>query len=325
MISTEMKALCDQRKEEIANDNEFQQWISDIRCCANMYKDVQNDRIRLANQTKTKKDGAEQKIPENQKNWRISDEQREFNMVTLKARESLEKDIEKRLSKLIKNKKYPIYDNFLANITGLGPVSSAIILSTFRPENIYYVSNMFAYAGIVTGKDKLVKGQKATFDKYLKTKLLGVIGTNFIKLKSEYAQYYYQKRIHLINRDALLIKEGKMCEEFGVEEEGKLSRPTAAHHSRMATRYMIQKFVRDYYVAYRTIMGIPVVPGYEETHLNLVHVGENFVDYDMVSNWSNESKEDHHARRQAVLRNIEEQRKVLYDLMIRHGYKGESL
>lgn len=324
MITNEMKEACDRRKDEIVNDQKFQTWISDIRCSVNMYKNVQNDRIRLANQTKTKKTGDNQKIPDSQKNWKISDDQREFNTTTLKLREELEKDIEKRLKTLIKNKDYPIFDNFLSNITGLGAVSSAIILSSFRPENIYYVSNMFSYAGIVTGKDKLIKGQKATFDKNLKCKLLGVIGPNFIKLKSEYAQYYYQKRIHLINRDALLIRDGKMSESFDKPEEGKLPRLTAAHHSRMATRYMIQKFVRDYYVAYRSIMHIPVVPGYEESYLNLTHVGENFVDYESVLSWKNETKEERTERRQKVLHNIEEQRKVLYNLMIRHGYKEED-
>ena len=67
MITNEMKIECDKRKEEIAADEKFQQWVSDIRCCVNMYKNVQDDRIRLSNQSKKTKTGENQKIPENQK------------------------------------------------------------------------------------------------------------------------------------------------------------------------------------------------------------------------------------------------------------------
>ena len=320
MITNEMKIECDKRKEEIAADEKFQQWISDIRCCVNMYKNVQDDRIRLSNQSKKTKTGENQKIPENQK-WKISDEQIKFNNETIEYRKQIEQSVKTRLEALVKNDDYPIYNNFLKYITGLGGVSSAILLCTFRLENIYYVSNMYAYAGIVTGKDKLIKGQKSTFDTYLKSKLLGVIGTNFIKLKSEYALYYYQKRIHLINRDIQLIAQGKMSEKIGENEEGKLKRPSAAHHSRMAIRHMIQMFVRDYYVGYRTIMGIPVVPSYAEDVLNLNHVGENFVNFDIIQSWASETKDDRAERRQNTLRKIEESRKTLQELMIKYDYK----
>ena len=225
---------------------------------------------------------------------------------------------------MVSNKDYPIYNDFLQYITGFGPTSAAYLLATFRPERIYYVTNLWAFAGIVTGKDKLVKGTKASFNTFLKSKLLGVIGANFMQNKSEYALYYYQKRIHLINRDVQLIKAGKMCEKFGEHEDGKLDRLTAAHHTRMATRDMMQMFVRDYYVGYRTIMNIPVIPGYAEAVLNLSHVGESFVSYDLIREWSKETPEQHKARRQEVLRRLSEMKKTLNSLCIRYGYREDD-
>ena len=324
MISIEMKEECDRRRDEIEHDAKFQEWISDIKCCVNMYKNVQDDRIRISNQSKKKKGGNNQKIPRNQKNWKISPEQTAFNKTAIEERWANEKKIEARLKELVSNKDYPIYNDFLQYITGFGPTSAAYLLATFRPERIYYVTNLWAFAGIVTGKDKLVKGTKASFNTFLKSKLLGVIGSNFMQNKSEYALYYYQKRIHLINRDVQLIKAGKMCEKFGEHEDGKLDRLTAAHHTRMATRDMIQMFVRDYYVGYRTIMNIPVIPGYAEAVLNLSHVGESFVSYDLIREWSKETPEQHKARRQEVLRRLSEMKKTLDSLCIRYGYREDT-
>ena len=324
MISTEMKEECDRRRDEIEHDAKFQEWISDIKCCVNMYKNVQDDRIRISNQSKKKKGGGKQEIPENQKNWKISPEQTKFNETAIEDRWVNEKKIEARLKELVSNKDYPIYNDFLQYITGFGAVSAAYLLATFRPERIYYVTNLWAFAGIVTGKDKLVKGTKASFNTFLKSKLLGVIGANFMQNKSEYALYYYQKRIHLINRDIQLIKAGKMCEKFGEHEDGKLDRLTAAHHTRMATRDMMQMFVRDYYVGYRTIMNIPVIPGYAEAVLNLSHVGESFVSYDLIREWSKETPEQHKARRQEVLRRLSEMKKTLDSLCIRYGYREDN-
>ena len=324
MISTEMKEECDRRRDEIEHDAKFQEWISDIKCCVNMYKNVQDDRIRISNQSKKKKGGGKQKIPANQKNWKISPEQTKFNETAIEDRWVNEKKIEARLKELVSNKDYPIYNDFLRYITGFGAVSAAYLLATFRPERIYYVTNLWAFAGIVTGKDKLIKGTKASFNTFLKSKLLGVIGGNFMQNKSEYALYYYQKRIHLINRDVQLIKAGKMCEKFGEHEDGKLDRLTAAHHTRMATRDMMQMFVRDYYVGYRTIMNIPVIPGYAEAVLNLSHVGESFVSYDLIREWSKETPEQHKARRQEVLRRLSEMKKTLNSLCIRYGYREDD-
>ena len=89
----------------------------------------------------------------------------------------------------------------------------------------------------------------------------------------------------------------------------------------MAIRHMIQMFVRDYYVGYRTIMGIPVVPSYAEDVLNLNHVGENFVNFDIIQSWASETKDDRAERRQNTLRKIEESRKTLQELMIKYDYK----
>ena len=77
-------------------------------------------------------------------------------------------------------------------------------------------------------------------------------------------------------------------------------------------------FVRDYYVGYRTIMGIPVVPGYAEDVLNLNHVGESFVNFNIIQSWASETKDERAERRQNTLRQIDESRKTLQELKDNH-------
>jgi len=270
--------------------------------------------MRVGNQIKVKKTGGSQKVPDGQVQYQVSPEQKLFNTETYNRSIAEEKRVLKRITSLVE--KSPVYTRYLVNIPGVGPSTAAVLLSQFVPEKVYYVSNMFSFAGIVAGKDKLRKGEKASFNTFLRAKLIGVMGVNFIKQKSDYAIYYYNKRMQLINRDRVLIDAGEMNPSFVHNDKYGMDRPTAAHHSRMATRYMVQRFVRDYYVAFRTIMDIPVVPPYEEAYLALKHVGTTYTSADTFLDRN--PKDD--GSRQSTQSDVKNLSEVLKSMLIQNGY-----
>ena len=136
------------------------------------------------------------------------------------------------------------------------------MIAEFKVQNVPYVGNLFSYAGII-GDSKRKKGEIAKYNVYLKKRLLGVLPGSFLKARSPYAVYYYEYRIRMIQR----------WMNSSDEEKAKLS---LGHQHMMANRYMVQRFVRDYYVAFRTIMSLPVIVPYEVEKLGMVHAGNTW-------------------------------------------------
>jgi hypothetical protein len=168
--------------------------------------------------------------------------------------------------------KHPVYNRFLKNVSGCGPALAGDLLSEFKVENIYYIGQLFKYAGIV-GSTKRVKGQKADYNVYLKKRLLGVLPGSFLKARSPYAVYYYEYRIRMIQR---WINSS--------EEERK--NLTINHQHMMANRFMVQRFVKDYYMAFRRIMDIPEIRPYEEEKLGIIHSGNTWTDVNRLIDMS---------------------------------------
>lgn len=105
---------------------------------------------------------------------------------------------------------------------------------------------------------KNAKGETATrksitFNPFLKTKLIGVLGPSFLKVReSPYKEAYYDYKARL-------------------ENHPKHADKTKAHRHNMAIRYAVKLFIRDLYVAWRTIEGLQVHPSYQEAKLGHVH------------------------------------------------------
>ncbi len=93
-----------------------------------------------------------------------------------------------------------------------------------------------------------------TFNPFLKTKLMGVLATSFIKqgVSSPYRRMYNDYKNRLENAPAHQSK-------------------TKAHRHQMAMRYMIKRFLADLYVEWRTLEGLPVAKPYEEERLGIIH------------------------------------------------------
>ena len=167
---------------------------------------------------------------------------------------------------------FPIYTEFLKDIRGVGPAMAGIIMSEIDITKAEYPSSIHKYAGldVVKGEgrsrkkhhleestyiDKEGKEQKKmgiTFNPFLKTKLIGVLGTSFLRSASEYREHYDNYKNRLENAPAHKEK-------------------TKGHRHNMAVRYMVKRFLIDLYVNWRTLEGLPVAKEYSEAKLGIVH------------------------------------------------------
>ena len=188
--------------------------------------------------------------------------------------EAQEKAHFRRLGNILKG--YPIYNEFLEGVTGVGPAMAGVMLSEIDITKAEYPSSLHKYAGLdvasdgqgrsrrkehledseYTDKDGEVKTKKGiTFNPFLKTKLVGVLGSSFIKQspdKCVYRKIYDDYKHRLEHMDAH-------------KEKSK------GHRHNMSVRYMVKIFLVDLYNAWRRLEGLPVAPTYNEAKLGKVH------------------------------------------------------
>lgn len=188
--------------------------------------------------------------------------------------EAQEKSHFRRLGNILKG--YPIYNEFLLGVTGVGPAMAGVMLSEIDITKAEYPSSLHKYAGLdvasdgqgrsrkkehledseYTDKEGEVKIKKGiTFNPFLKTKLVGVLGSSFIKQSPDkciYRKIYDDYKHRLEHMDAH-------------KEKSK------GHRHNMAVRYMVKMFLVDLYNAWRRIEGLPVAPTYSEAKLGKVH------------------------------------------------------
>jgi hypothetical protein len=166
----------------------------------------------------------------------------------------------------------PIYDEFLAGVTGCGPAMAGVILSELDPRKARTPSSFWKYAGFdVAGdgkgrsrkKEHLVKrayinkdGEEAerdgiTFNPWLKTKLY-VLATCFVKSRGAYREVYdgYKHRL---------------------ESNPSWAEKTKGHRHNAAMRYTIKMFLADLWRKWRELERLEVVPPYATAKLGLDH------------------------------------------------------
>jgi hypothetical protein len=175
------------------------------------------------------------------------------------AIEKSEKDAFASLHKILME--FPIYDTYLKNIRGVGPAMAAVIISEFDISKARYVSSLWKYAGLDVGDDGRGRSRRKehltthtyiakdgeekeklgiTFNSFLKTKLVGVLASSFLRSKSPYAEVYYNTKTRLENHEKYKEPNQK------------------AHRHAMAMRKMIKMFLADLYDAWRSLEGLPV-------------------------------------------------------------------
>lgn len=243
--------------------------------------DFQDMRVRMGNRLKKKKNGDNQKVIEE---LNLDSESIPVIVDVWQDTEEAEKKLAKQLKEEIKE--IPVYEIFLKNVKGIGPLIAAVIISEFDIHKANTVSKLWQYSGLNPGQvkgtkskgskkdgtyetykteqtvkgDRLTAGYLSPFNIFLRTKLVGVLATSFIKCGSPYREYYDNYK-HRLENEKKTVEGGEKawCEE------------TKAHRNNAAKRYMIKMFLKDLYVAWRTIEGLEVRAPYQEQYLNHKH------------------------------------------------------
>ena len=184
---------------------------------------------------------------------------------------------EKRHFRHLKNvlKDYPIYNEFLENIVGVGPAMAGVVISEFDIHKAEYPSSLWKYSGYDVapdgkgrsrqkthlidqeyidkdGKTQIKKG--ITFNPWLKTKLY-VLANSFLKQSPDecpYREMYDNYKNRLENMPAH-------------EDKSK------GHRHAMALRYIIKRFLVDLYIHWRTLEGLTVAEEYSVAKLGIKH------------------------------------------------------
>lgn len=223
------------------------------------------------------------------------------------ATSKIEKKIAREIESMIKGEL--VYTQFFKNVRGCGPLMSAACLAEFDIQRAETVSKMWQFAGLnpgmVRGKkiikitkktdmsqiireyenrdgekcgiivtDEMVRGDRKTpgfvapYNAWLRTKLCGVLAGGMIKAQHgdkgrNYAiEFYYPYKARLEQEENEVMHVGKMTAWKDVNK---------GHRDKAAKRYMIKMFVKDLYVAWRTLEGLPVRPPYQEEYLGHRH------------------------------------------------------
>jgi hypothetical protein len=170
----------------------------------------------------------------------------------------------------------PLWQNFLKDVRGCGPAMAGVILSEIDFSKAKYASSIWQYAGLGLGPDGRGTGRykehlidreytdkndetkvrkSITFNPFLKTKMIGVLGSSFVKQPADKCKY---RKIYDDYKHRL-------------ECHPQWEHRTKAHRHNAAVRYMIKQFMIDLYVAGRTLEGLPVYDPYHEAKLGLKH------------------------------------------------------
>lgn len=170
---------------------------------------------------------------------------------------------------------YPIWTEFLLDVRGVGPALAGVIISEIDIKAARYPSSLWMYAGLDVASDGAGRSRKTahlikreyvskegevkekdsiTYNPFLKTKLIGVLGSSFLRAGKDnaYAKVYYDYKNRIENMKAHKEK-------------------SLGHRHNMAIRYMVKRFLADLYVAWRTLEALPVAPEYSEAKLGHVH------------------------------------------------------
>ena len=228
--------------------------VNSIKILTRSYFDYQKERLALDGRLGQKKNGEIKKgVPDREDIFLLSLFSRKEDI------EALEKEIAKELAKEIH--KTDLWKSFLCDVKGCGETIAAVIISEFDIHKWENVSKGWSFAGLAPGKDRKVKGQKCPYNQFLRSKLCGVLGSSFLKCNSPSREYYDNMKHRLESA------------EWGMDSKNPTdkNRPKAGHQHKAATRYMIKMFLKDLYVAWRTIEGLYVRPPYQEEYLGHKH------------------------------------------------------
>ncbi len=179
----------------------------------------------------------------------------------------------------------PVFTDWLDAQRGIGPAMAAILVTSFDIHKAVRPSQFWAIAGLDVGPDGFARSRRAahlvereykakdgtiktkmstTFDPWLQSRMLGVLGGSFLRSDSPYRKYYDSYR-HRIETDTSRRK-GTLLDKKNARAAGDTAddiwHPLRIH--RASSRYMVKQFIADFWRAWRLIENLPVVPTYHE-------------------------------------------------------------
>lgn len=209
---------------------------------------------------------------------------------------------------------YPIFTEYLTHISGIGPAMAGVLISEIDIHKAKYVSSIWAYAGLDVAGDGNGRSRKEvhlversyvdkkgdnqtrmgiTFNPFLKTKLLGVLGPAFLKAglttikKPEVDDEGNpklvngkQKMVSIKDEAGNSIYDRTKCEKYGLiyvdyrhrlQNHPKWAGRPKAHVHNASIRYVVKMFLCDLYAAWKKIEGLPAEVPYHEAKLGLRH------------------------------------------------------
>lgn len=197
---------------------------------------------------------------------------------------NLQLETEKLHKKLIIDelKKEKIWTEYLVNVRGCGELMAGVIISEIDIHKCNSISALNKFIGLdvvlvtdsdtgeiigegrcrkkhhlvakqyVDSKGDTVNTVGITFNPLLKTKMIGVLGSSFIKLGGPYREVYDGIKFRYQNMPAHANK-------------------TKGHIHNMAVRAMIKEFLADLWHCWRILEGLPVRVPYAEEKLGIKH------------------------------------------------------
>lgn len=223
----------------------------------------------------------------------------------------LEEKNVKNLTKAVKE--HPLYSAFFdtEQCRGIGPETAAACISLFDIHKARHASCFWKYAGLnpvrrvdkdgneileanskkytemvkYIDKDGKEKEKKSiTYNPKLKTILLGVTGSNILKAC-----------IRKDKETGDIIAKGYAIQymDYKIRKHNEHPEWTMARCHAVANRWMIRNFVRDLWVAWRRIEGLPITIPYEQEYLGKApHKWDNEVIYPGQANLMDDGGED---------------------------------
>ena len=253
--------------------------VESLRIFTRCFYDYQEERTALDGQLGMTKDGEAKKGTPHRDETMLG-----FLLERRHSILALEHDMKLQVGRLIR--KHPLWVNFLRDVKGVGEMMAAVMITQFDIHKATTVSKMWQFSGMNPGQvhgkkwkklpggrrelivtDTMVRGDKkekgfvCPFNAFLKAKMLGVLGSSFLKSSSPYRTYYDNMKHRLESSD------------WGTASKHPTdpARPKAGHQHKAANRYMVKQFLRDLYVAWRTLEGLEVRPPYAEEFLSKKH------------------------------------------------------
>jgi hypothetical protein len=182
-----------------------------LRAAVRFFYDLQKLRIQSGNRGGPQAEHAEAAL---------DDVDKAFLTKTSAGLDLLEKEGLHEIARLLKG--VPIYESWLKDQRGIGPTMAGVLLSEINIENCNTASQLWSFCGVGLKDGKIqrrVKGQKANYNPWLKSKVLKVIGDCLLRAKSPWKDFYdnykYRKQNTILDTCACCNGSGRMK----VEEE----------------------------------------------------------------------------------------------------------